>query len=82
MLQALRFVLLVAVALEFAGLSYAQTETVLHTFNGFEGSYPNSLIFDAQGNLYGTTYIGGTYSYGTIFRLTPDIRWLERDCAP
>jgi hypothetical protein len=30
-----------------------------------------SLIFDAAGNLYGTTEAGGTYTYGTAFELTP-----------
>ena len=30
-----------------------------------------SLIFDAAGNLYGTTVAGGTYGYGTVFELTP-----------
>ena len=30
------------------------------------------LIFDAAGNLYGTTHYGGTYRYGgTVFELTP-----------
>jgi len=25
---------------------------------------------DSAGNLYGTTDVGGTYGYGTIFKLT------------
>jgi uncharacterized repeat protein (TIGR03803 family) len=29
------------------------------------------LIFDAVGNLYGTTAVGGTYNNGTVFEITP-----------
>ena len=50
------------------------TETVLHSFNdnGKDGFAPLAgLIFDEAGNLYGTTYGGGTYGYGTVFELTP-----------
>jgi uncharacterized repeat protein (TIGR03803 family) len=51
------------------------TEQVLHSFNnnGTDGITPLSagLIFDAAGNLYGTTFAGGTYGYGTVFELTP-----------
>jgi uncharacterized repeat protein (TIGR03803 family) len=49
------------------------TETVLHNFgSGTDGSQPlTSLIFDAVGNLYGTTQAGGTYGGGTVFELTP-----------
>src|SRR5271157_110097 len=49
------------------------TEQVLHSFgNGTDGASPYAgLIFDAAGNLYGTTYLGGTYGYGTVFELTP-----------
>jgi uncharacterized repeat protein (TIGR03803 family) len=49
------------------------TETVLHSFgNGSDGGNPwPGVIFDAVGNLYGTTYSGGTYGFGTVFELTP-----------
>ena len=50
------------------------TEKVLHSFgSGTDGYFPNaSLIFDAGGNLYGTTYVGGTNSNsGTVFELSP-----------
>jgi uncharacterized repeat protein (TIGR03803 family) len=50
------------------------TETLLHTFIAGvnDGAYPeqNSLVFDKAGNLYGASYQGGTFNYGTIFRLT------------
>jgi uncharacterized repeat protein (TIGR03803 family) len=45
---------------------------VLLNFDGTDGQYPyGALIFDAAGNLYGTTSYGGTYDYGTVFELTP-----------
>ena len=46
------------------------TEQVLHNFgNGTDGAVPYStLIFDTAGNLYGTTYQGGSYGGGTVFR--------------
>jgi uncharacterized repeat protein (TIGR03803 family) len=47
-------------------------ELVLHRFsdNGHEGIYPSAgLIFDNKGNLYGTTWEGGTYGNGTAFEL-------------
>ena len=50
------------------------TEQVLHSFknDGTDGQEPVAgLIFDAAGNLYGTTIFGGTYDYGTVFELTP-----------
>lgn len=56
--------------------------TVLYTFTGgASGGTPNGyLLFDAAGNIYGTTYLGGTgpcdaYGYpgcGTVFKLAPD----------
>ncbi len=50
----------------------AQTFTVLHTFSttGFDGSGPEgTLIQDSTGNLYGTTYFGGLFTNGVIFKL-------------
>jgi len=35
-----------------------------------DGALPYAgLVLDAQGNLYGTTCCGGTYGYGTVFKL-------------
>ncbi len=50
------------------------TETVLHSFNqdGTDGVSPeSSLVLDAAGNLYGTTYGGGAHGFGTVFELSP-----------
>jgi len=47
-------------------------ETVLYRFTGTGGDGANpmaGLVLDAQGNLYGTTYSGGTYGNGTVFKL-------------
>ena len=53
----------------------AGTESVLYSFGtGSDGQNPNAgLIMDLSGNLYGTTYNGGTNgttSYGTVFKIT------------
>jgi uncharacterized repeat protein (TIGR03803 family) len=47
--------------------------TVLHSFTGGAGgSNPSApLIRDAMGRLYGTTFSGGVYGKGTVFRLDP-----------
>jgi uncharacterized repeat protein (TIGR03803 family) len=49
------------------------TETILYSFEGgSDGSHPsNALIFDVQGNLYGTTPDGGNNNRGTVFELSP-----------
>jgi uncharacterized repeat protein (TIGR03803 family) len=49
------------------------TESVLYSFTGGDdGRGPQAgVIFDQSGNLYGTTILGGSYSDGTVFRLTP-----------
>jgi uncharacterized repeat protein (TIGR03803 family) len=49
------------------------TEQVLYNFGaGTDGANPFAgVTLDAAGNLYGTTSAGGTYSYGTVFELSP-----------
>src|SRR6202521_4629703 len=59
------------------------TEKVLHNFNnnGKDGGNPaGGLIFDATGNLYGTTAGGGIHGSGTVFELTPKAGggWTEK----
>ena len=56
------------------------TGTVLHSFQGKDGISPSAgLILDRAGNLYGTTFFGGTYGNGTVFKLSHDTdgRWRE-----
>ncbi len=49
---------------------YASTPTTLVSFTGTDGDYPyGSLITDAAGNLFGTTYGGGTANEGTVFEI-------------
>jgi uncharacterized repeat protein (TIGR03803 family) len=52
-------------------------EQVLYNFKGSDGDgdVPDSMSFrDAAGNLFGTTFQGGAYSYGTVFKLDPQGR--------
>jgi uncharacterized protein (TIGR03437 family) len=53
--------------------SYAQTFTTLASFAGLNGRQPSpaSLTQAADGNLYGTTWLGGANGTGTVFRVTP-----------
>jgi uncharacterized repeat protein (TIGR03803 family) len=44
----------------------------LHDFVISDGEYPSgSLVFDAEGNLYGTTSYGGAFGHGVVFEITP-----------
>ncbi len=49
------------------------TEVPIYAFAGSpDGATPyNGLVFDNAGNLYGTTFEGGTSGTGTIFELSP-----------
>ena len=51
-------------------VSASGQETVLYTFTGGTGgSYPNGVIRDSAGNLYGTTGGGGTANVGMVYML-------------
>ncbi len=49
------------------------TETVLYRFVGSaDGANPyGDLVFDQAGNIYGTTFRGGSNGMGTVYELTP-----------
>ena len=46
------------------------TEQVIHSFTAYEGDGPNSLLMGHDGNLYGTTFVGG-HGGGVAFQLMP-----------
>lgn len=50
------------------------TYEVIYAFDALFGPDGNSpatgLTFDGSGNLYGTTVLGGTFGFGTVFQLT------------
>jgi uncharacterized repeat protein (TIGR03803 family) len=53
--------------------SFGWSETVLYEFTGGnDGKFPNGVVLDAAGNLYGTTEEGGAGGLGTVFELTPN----------
>jgi uncharacterized repeat protein (TIGR03803 family) len=46
------------------------TEAVLHRFaGGADGANPEAGLLNVNGTLYGTTYSGGAYGYGTVFAI-------------
>ena len=56
-------------------LSPEGTESTLYNFGAskYDGAQPMAgMVMDAKGNFFGATYFGGMYTYGTIFRLSPD----------
>ena len=54
-------------------LTTAAVFTVVHVFDyTADGSSPHGhLVLGKDGNFYGITAAGGTYGYGTIFKMTP-----------
>jgi uncharacterized repeat protein (TIGR03803 family) len=64
-------ILITVLTLASALPAQKQTLTVLHTFTGVpDGERPyGRLLLDPAGVLYGTTTIGGTIGYGSVFKV-------------
>ncbi len=57
---------------ELVNTAHGWKQGILHTFHDADGHQPNAgLIFDAAGNLYGTTFSGGRFTDGLAFKLSP-----------
>ena len=55
-----------------------RTETILYAFTNQDAIQPSDgVVFDAAGNLYGTTPYGGGHGKGAVYKLThhPDGSW-------
>ena len=68
--------ILLAALSAFVSLNAAEAghEKVLYNFTGGgDGNDPDSrLVMDADGNLYGTTFDGGDFDAGTVFKVRPN----------
>src|ERR1019366_2770764 len=75
-----RTLTIIVVILSMLGSGWAGEKTIV-TFKGSNGNGPGvPVIFDAAGNLYGTTSSGGPNGNGVVFKLTPTAhgQWKER----
>ena len=50
------------------------TFATIYNWTGFNSGPADSLVMDAAGNLYGTTFQNGAYGWGNVFKLT---RWAD-----
>ena len=55
-------------------ISPSGSYTNLYSFGSVpaDGSQPNGLLQGSDGNFYGTTLVGGSNGFGTVFRINPD----------
>jgi uncharacterized repeat protein (TIGR03803 family) len=72
--RAVRFcnLLTYLLGLTYVGTCYAQTFTLLKTFEGPDGSQSAAGLVVDGSTLYGTTRQGGTFRKGTVFRINTD----------
>ncbi len=68
--------LMIAVILMTVRVAIAEPQlslTTLVNFNGANGANPMNMtmVEGTDGNLYGTTNTGGTFDFGTVFKVTP-----------
>ena len=65
---------------ELAASNGSWTENVLYNFSGGnDGGFPEAApVIDNNGSLFGTTFNGGVFGYGTVFQLSPSAgAWTE-----
>jgi len=73
-LRTIAIILLVLAGRAFNARAQTNVYTVLHSFGSSanDGTVPLAgLIQGNDGNLYGTTSLGGTNNHGTVFRISP-----------
>ncbi len=58
-----------ALQLEQLEVRVVPSLATLASFSSSNGLYPNGVILDSHGNLFGTTSTGGAYNDGTIFEV-------------
>jgi uncharacterized repeat protein (TIGR03803 family) len=65
--------------LAMAGVAQGASLTTLYNFTGgANGANPSAaVLFGANGSLFGTTPVGGSQGFGTIFELTPGNPWAQ-----
>jgi uncharacterized repeat protein (TIGR03803 family) len=64
---------------ELSPSSTGYTETIIYAFKNVpDGEYPETLLMDSNGNLFGSTFFGGSEGGGIIFELSPSgSTWTE-----
>src|ERR1041384_8022304 len=70
-MKAIRMTVMMA-ALVACMTARAQTLTTLYQFGGTDGANPlgGALVQGPDGDFYGTTSVGGTNNFGTVFKIT------------
>jgi uncharacterized repeat protein (TIGR03803 family) len=82
--MSIRALLLLLLCVGVAASASAQTFKTMFFFDGTHGEDPGSQpIQGPDGNLYSTTFMGGTYNQGTIYRISPSgkLTTLHNFCA-
>jgi uncharacterized repeat protein (TIGR03803 family) len=61
----------IGLVLALAASAHAQTFSTLYTFTGgSDGDTPYAGVIEVNGNIYGTTFVGGTGYTGDVFEVT------------
>ena len=47
-----------------------------------QGGVPNGVTFDASGNIFASSQLGGPTNNGVAFELVHGLNWLDSNCPP